>query len=189
MVQFETWNLIENRFTRNARNHNEVHVQRVCLYSSHNIHNLSQLFFYVLFLQKGMASHPIRPLKPPLVLYLLVNRLRACSSCTVQSGYESSNWSVCMPLSHLFFLYWAFWQWSSLATTPCWPVLSMVSIAPLSCTAPVTVGVSICPVSSCSLTTLLSAKPCISSCKSLRGRSKARQQDKEQCGFLRHSVR
>ena len=134
-------------------------------------------FFNVLLLLKGME------------LLLRLDRLRACSLCTVPPACEASYWSVCIPLSHLSFLFWVFWHCCSLATTACWPVLSMVSIAPLSCTAPVTVGASICPVSSCSLTTLLSAKPWISPCKSLRGRSKARQQDKEQCGCLHHSVR
>ena len=61
--------------------------------------------------------------------------------------------------------------------------------APLSFAQAAMEGFSIIPVWSWVLSMFVSNIPLISPCKSLRGRSRAKQQEKDHCGFLRHSLK
>ena len=62
-------------------------------------------------------------------------------------------------------------------------------IAPLSFAQAAMEGFPIIPVWSCVLSILLPTIPRISPCKSLRGRSKAKQQEIDHRGFLHHSFK
>ena len=63
----------------------------------------------------------------------------------------------------------------------------VISTAPLSLKVLAIDGISILPVCSCWFSTFLSANPRISPCSWLRGNSKARQQENDHFGSLRHS--
>ena len=114
--------------------------------------------------------------------------------CTTMFALESGNKSVCVPWWHLVSLCSKPWQVSlsvSIAlSSPCLrsPKMTSIDNAPLSFTTEVIVGFWNWPVCSWFLRTSTSTSPRISPCKSLRGKNAARQQEKDQCGFLRHSL-
>ena len=107
---------------------------------------------------------------------------------------ENESQSVCVSWWHLVSPYLK-WRQVSLSvsisfSSACLCSSKMTSIdnAPLSFKTEVMVGFSNLPVCSWFLRTSTSTSPRISPCKSLRGRRAARQQEKDQYGFLRHSL-
>lgn len=115
---------------------------------------------------------------------------------------ESINISVCVPWLNFLsdFLSWILHSRvstvPSLLCLPSSPRLSSLSFpsrwtstSPLSSVATGMVDISMSPLLIWFLRASVSAKPLISPCKSLRGRSKVRQQEKDQCGFFRHSFK
>ena len=105
------------------------------------------------------------------------------------------NISVCVQRWHLVLVFTVASKFcsrnvvvlSSLASVSPWDRVK--SIAPLSFAHAAMEGFPVTPVQNCVLSKFLPTIPRISPCRSLRGRSKARQQEKDHCGFLRHSLK
>ena len=112
---------------------------------------------------------------------------RACSAVAADAGAIISVW---VPRSHLVLLH--------LVTLDFTELLSCLSLsswlgeklnAPVSFALAAMEGFPMIPDWSCVLSMFLPTIPRISPCRSLSGRSKARQQEKDHFGFLRHSLK
>ena len=111
----------------------------------------------------------------------------ACSAAAVDTG---ASISVCVPRSHLVLLHLVTLDFTELLS--CLSLSSWVGEklnAPLSFALAAMEGFPMIPDWSCVLSMFLPTIPRISPWRSLSGRSKARQQDKDHFGFLRHSLK
>lgn len=93
---------------------------------------------------------------------------------------ENENSPVCVPRWNFVFLHSPSWKclsWkkSCLLSSLSSPFSKLTSIAPLSFTAPITLGMSVFPVCSWLFRTSVLTIPVISPCKSLRGRNRMRK--------------
>ena len=146
---------------------------------------------FFLYWKKGLGLiNPCNDISSCFPMYVKLTEIHKCVPFTaVKSVYIS----VCVSLWLWLLLYTGSWQFSpcmaNVAWSSFWPCSREASIAPLSFTAPIRVGASICPDCIWLLRASVAAKPWIFPCKSLRGKSQARQQENEQCGSFHHSRR
>lgn len=111
----------------------------------------------------------------------------------INDVFESEQSSVCVTWWHFVSQVLVSWQavmsFVMVFSSSFWHFSKVTSMAPLSSTVDKIVGWSMCPVCSWFWKIFSPAKPDISPWKSSRGRSKARQQDNDHCGCLRHFLR
>ena len=125
--------------------------------------------------------------RPCFILTSIYSAFLVCL-CAIVWAIERDSSSVCVPCWQCLFLC-STWELPCASSAIVTFSSRVISIAPVWFAPARMVGTSRSPDCNWLVRTFVTSKPPKSSCKSLRGRSKTKQQENDHRGFFRHSRR